>query len=289
MIDRGTNIDFLSGTANSDIVKENCSLPADDGSVWVYANQTCMTPFLLIHDYYLSTLLVAVLAQFPSNGLIAETAVGQGSVSGLVGLGTNRGLSSSNSDSYTPTFSDSIYSQFLALNPDANNLTFGVKLQPPIRSPTGGVSGGGREELCGSASDSPQSQAGVINWLQPDETQYDPGSVIWAPVNNSLPVLATTDPEDWLISMAGWVFTNGDGSLVSNMLGMTANVDPLYDGIYLPVNDANLIRTLQAPMIRTTVVLNAYVHSNRSIHPRRSVANGEIIYGIFGSILEHSV
>ena len=40
MKDRGTNIDFLGGTANSDIVSENCSLPLDDGSVWVFAKQT---------------------------------------------------------------------------------------------------------------------------------------------------------------------------------------------------------------------------------------------------------
>ncbi|KAH8106742.1 hypothetical protein BXZ70DRAFT_1060855 [Cristinia sonorae] len=207
-----SSINVLGGYVDAVLIKENCSLSLDDGSLWVYANQT-----------------VAVL-QAPPSRLLSDASganIGQDSISGLIGLGTNRNLvTTGNASTYNPSFDDSIYGQFLALHPNADNFTFGISLQSPVSTDTTKTS---------------HSAAGIIHWLQPDPSSYDSASLTWAQVNNSLPLRAATDPKDWAVNLDGWVFVNGR-KVVSNRAALTATVDLVYQGIFLPLSEASLIR-----------------------------------------------
>ena len=160
-----------------------------------------------------------------------------GGVSGLVGLGTNRNLTPPTSNTtYNPNFEDSIMGQWLSVNPTALNFTWGVALEKPIITPKPNTS---------SSLPSIPSSAGTVNWLQPNPAMYDQDTLAYAQVvqnTQDLQGSLATDPQDWVINLNGWVFS-AVGTTINNAKPVIANVDPLYQGIYIPLDQATLIRT----------------------------------------------
>ena len=159
-----------------------------------------------------------------------------GGVSGLVGLGTNRGIVQATSDQvYNPNFNDSIMGQWLGIHPTALNFSFGLALNKPIVTP----------KVKGSSLASIPSSAGIVNWLAPDPTAYDPNTLVYANVLSNTEDLQTslaTDPQDWVVNLNGWTLVSGSNT-IKNLKQVTANVDPLYQGIYFPLDAATLIRS----------------------------------------------
>ncbi|KAI0782588.1 aspartic peptidase domain-containing protein [Abortiporus biennis] len=204
------NVPYFNGTTNASIIKED----------FVVMNQQLDNP----------------LAQL-SNNVIG------GTVSGMLGFGTNRNITSgsstpSPSSSYQPLFQDSIFGQWLLHHPTALNFTFGVALNPPAFNPTNSSSS--------TVSPAPSS-AGVMNWLQSDPSAYDQSTLSWVDVDNTLAASTNsdgstdaTDPQDWTVSLNGWTFISGD-SQVTHHAQIVANVDPLYQGIYIPLDMARLL------------------------------------------------
>jgi hypothetical protein len=144
-------------------------------------------------------------------------------VSGIFGLGHNRG-------SALPGigFSDSIYGQWLPRNPTHDNFTFGMALQPPTPKVKSG------------------DEAGVLHWLKPDPSFYHTDQTTFTPVQ--LPkdtaqsqANSSSVAHDWSVALDGWQFVIGTTHL-SNTESVVAAVDPLFPNIYLPANEAKLIR-----------------------------------------------
>ena len=90
--------------------------------------------------------------------------------------------------------------------------------------------------------------AGVLHWLQPDEAFYEPEQVQWVDAvatddaTSSADGTSTTPAQDWSVGLDGWVVQVGSTHLV-NSQSVVAVVDPMYPNIYLPANQAKLIRT----------------------------------------------
>ena len=173
----------------------------------------------------------------------ANAQVGSG-LSGLIGLGTNRGGSaSSNSSDFSADFYDSIMGQFFIRNPTAVNFTFGMALNTPLNAPRGSNASG---TVPGAGSD-----AGILHWLQPDPSAYDANQVSWVTANNdaanSSPTVSnnSTGSGDWFVGLDGWVMTSGNNH-VSNTKSVVATVDPLYTDMYLPADQARLIRACRS-------------------------------------------
>lgn len=167
----------------------------------------------------------------------ASNAIIGNEIPGFLGLGTNRGPALNDSNLYTPTFRDSIFGQWLSIHPTALNFTFGMALQPPIVKPRNASSNGINASLPAF------SNAGTLHWLQTDPSFYNSDQVSWVTVDYSLGDSGDNgiDPQDWLVSLDGWVAICGN-SEIKTQAKITANVDPLYQGIYIPLNQARSLR-----------------------------------------------
>ncbi len=183
-------------------------------------------------------LLVAVVNQESTDSLqqASDAVVGSG-ISGFLGLGPNRGPPSNSSGLYQPTFQDSIFGQWLHIHPTALNFTFGMALQPPVAKPKNVSSPDAQVSLPSV------NNAGTLHWLQTDTSFYNSYQVSWLTVDYSLVGSENggTDPQDWLVSLDGWVAISGNSKII-NQDKVTANVDPLYQGIYIPLDKARLLR-----------------------------------------------
>lgn len=235
-----TSVAIFNSTARAHVVKENCSLTTTNGSQWYYPNQTSK---LLSHasslrsDTYYS--LVVVTGDLASR--YQDTSgftVGQG-LNGLIGIGTNRNLASrsSNNSAYSGNFEDSIMGQWLRANPQADNFTFGMALSSPVVQAT--LRGDSSSNSTASENSAADTPAGVLHMLQPDHSAYVADSVAWATVDNSLN--PQDDPQDWTVPLDGWTLIAGTNQ-VNSRKQMVANIDPLYTGMYLPLDQATLIR-----------------------------------------------
>ncbi|KAK7696113.1 hypothetical protein QCA50_000756 [Cerrena zonata] len=215
---------------------KNCSLTMTNGSQWSYPNQTIVVTN-------------NVTTKFQDN---SAAIIGQG-LNGLIGIGTNRHLAprSSNNSAYSGNFEDSIMGQWLMANPQADNFTFGMALNSPIVQATlRGESPPSSGSTDGGSSD---SAAGVVHMLQPDHSVYTADSLAWATVNNSLN--PQDDPQDWTVPLDGWTLVTGSNQ-VSSRKSMVANIDPLYQGMYIPLDQATLIHnaiegSVQLPAVST--------------------------------------
>lgn len=198
-----------------------------------------------------SPLLIArftvIILNQPAQGQLAQASdaqVGNG-LSGLIGLATNKNSTSTGNQAiYQAQFTDSIYGQFLQRNPSMTNFTFGVQLGKPLNVPRGNSS----TNNVATASGDP----GTLHWLQPDESAYDPSKLVWTdagPPQDPAPFANSSG--DWYVGLDGWVFTSGDNH-VSNSKSVVATVDPLYTEMYLPQDQARLIRACISyqPLIR---------------------------------------
>ncbi|EKM60494.1 uncharacterized protein PHACADRAFT_246482, partial [Phanerochaete carnosa HHB-10118-sp] len=144
-----------------------------------------------------------------------------------MGLGTNGGATGTSSGI---SFIDSIYGQFLNRTPSQDNFTFGMMLNSP---PTQGNSSAG-------------SDGGVLHWMSPDESFFDASKVTFKTVtapDGASNASGTTvgGGQDWTVELDGWVTTTGNNRII-NQDSVVAIVDPLYEGIYLPHDQAALVR-----------------------------------------------
>lgn len=170
--------------------------------------------------------LVIVVQQPPTNPL-AGVQVGD-NLSGLIGLATNKKATGSGSNgSYTGVFLDSIMGQWLQAHPQFDNFTFGMMVGKP---PTV------------SLDSSSKGDAGVLHWLQPDPAFYDASKIEWKDADVPSTPLPFASTNDWFVGIDGWILAAG-GNHVTNAQSITATVDPVYQAMFMPMQDANLIRT----------------------------------------------
>lgn len=232
------NVDTIATTSlfgestDSSIIKETCAL-AGIGQLWTYSNQT----IVLVKNATRNSLTGAANAQ------IGEE------VSGIVGFGTNRqaaiAAAGTPNESYIPQYEDSFIGQFFHNWPEDANFIFGVQLNSPVvvPSPNGGVvpvasaaSRTGNGVLAGS-------DAGVVHLLWSDPGYYKTEGVAWVWVDPSAtPTVenATVPPSDWAIVLDGWVASTQNTQL-SSKGKIVADLDPLYTGIYIPQDQAEVI------------------------------------------------
>lgn len=95
-----------------------------------------------------------------------------------------------------------------------------------------------------------------MHFLQPDSAAYDPSKLVWKSVDETvtpqLPVSSNaTSGADWFISLDGWVMTAGNNHL-SHSQSFIATVDPLYSDLYVPEDQAKLIRTCTHAYLNST-------------------------------------
>lgn len=229
------------------IIKESCQLTQQNGSVWAYPNQTSTfrRRSITIARFLNTACAVVVLNQQTDSPLEQDSnaQIGNG-LSGLIGIGTNRG-SPGNSSGFSANFDDSIMGQFFIRNPDASNFTFGMMLNTPLTSPRGN----------NTSSSTPVTgaggAAGVMHWLQPDPSAYDASKLSWVTASTnasaSIPTVNSnsTGSGDWLVGLDG-IIVNAGGQRISTSESIVATVDPLYSEMYLPTNEARVIRTCRS-------------------------------------------
>lgn len=189
----------------------------------------------------LSPVVVVVNQQSPGSGISSPIVGSGGGASGIVGLGANlQQAPSTTASAFQPTFSDSIYAQWLNDNPTALNFSFGMDLRPPSNGP---VQSGGDVSLI---------DGGNLDWLQPDPSKYQTNQVQWKPVSNAVTgggantTLNSTVAQDWTVSLDGFVFVDGNNK-VQNSQAVVGQVEPMYPNLYLPFSEASLIREFPVP------------------------------------------
>lgn len=216
------NTTFFGTTTSGSLIKENCGALLQNGSFWQYPNQTGEYSVEPVTSQRLIPDAVVVVDQ-QSNGLLAN------GISGVFGLGTNGGSTVSSSSGLG--FNDTIYGQFLDRTPTRENFTFGMMLNP---LPTQG------SPVVGS-------DGGILHWSNPDSSFFDPNQLTFKTVastssssSNSNGTTLNTG-QDWTVELDGWIATVGNTHL-SNTEAVVSVVDPLYPNIYLPGDQAKLIR-----------------------------------------------
>ena len=144
-----------------------------------------------------------------------------------------------------PTYEDSIIGLFFHTWPADQNFIFVVELNSPVvgPSPDGGVvplagaapangvlagASAGQLQLYWSLPDYNRSTAGVA-WVWVDPTP--------APADAN----ATVPPSDWAVVLDGWVASTSTNQL-SSKGQIVADLDPLYTGMYIPQDQAEVIR-----------------------------------------------
>ncbi|KAJ3553899.1 hypothetical protein NM688_g3373 [Phlebia brevispora] len=216
------DVPLFGELTGASVIKESCQLKQDNGSVWPYPNQT-----IIVLDQQLD----------PQLEQDSNADIGSG-LSGLIGIGTNRG-SPSNASGFSANFEDSIMGQFFLRNSAVANFTFGMMLNSPLNTPRG-------SNASSAPVDGAGTSAGVLHWLQPDPSAYDTSKVSWLNATNDaaggVPTVDTntTGSGDWFVSLDGWVMNAGNNH-VSNTQSVVATVDPMYTEMYLPADQARLI------------------------------------------------
>ncbi len=225
---------------DASIVKESCQLIQQNGSLWPYPNQTSKYLPLSSCKILTSDFVVVVLNQETPSRIEQNSGIQLGNgLSGLIGIGTNRG-SPGNISGFSANFGDSIMGQFFLANPRAVNFTFGMMLNKPLKTPRGSTASSSPVSGAGSA-------AGVLHWLQPDPSAYDSSKLSWATAINGttagFPTVSsnTTGAGDWFLNFDGWMMSSSINS-ISSTNPILATVDMLYPEIYLPADQAVLIR-----------------------------------------------
>ena len=175
----------------------------------------------------------------PSNDVIQTSLHSQLGVdiSAFLGLGTNQVSRLTNtSATFSPSFEDSLAGQHLLQHPQSTGFALGLTLvKPVIHAQPDNAS---QPTAPSTYSGLP---AGSLRFLDVDSDGAIPSNVSWVAakvqvVNGSVPV------GDWGFTFDGWEF-----DMVNNTLQrkgpLSAGIDILYTGIYLPRDQASLIRT----------------------------------------------
>ncbi|KAI0791796.1 aspartic peptidase domain-containing protein [Abortiporus biennis] len=201
---------FLGGTASGPVIKEICALKTSNGSNWNYPNQT-----------------VLVVDQTQSNGV---ASILNGSVSGVVGLGTNGNSQTAGTNGFTPNFLDSIYGQYFKRNPAQQKFTFGMTLLPPSVKPDPNGPG---------VIFQPQANGGTLDWLGLNPALFDQNQVQTKPATTSSTNGAS---QEWTVALDGWSLSCGSTS-VKNAKSVTAAVEPMYNDLFFPLSEATLFHS----------------------------------------------
>lgn len=233
------SVSLLGQPASAAVIKEDCQLRTAGGSGWDYPNQTSeWLDFLRRYHTALTDNFAVVVVNQPAQGQLAQASNAQvgNALAGLIGLATNKNPSSStNSSEYQPQFGDSIGGQWLNNHPTAVNFTFGMALGTPLLRARGNTS-------TSKTLDTSAGDPGTLHWLQPDDSAYDPAQVQWKEAGTLAGATSSNTTGDWYVSLDGWVLVSGDNH-ISNSKSVVATVDPMFTDMYLPQDQAKLIRT----------------------------------------------
>jgi hypothetical protein len=86
-----------------------------------------------------------------------------------------------------------------------------------------------------AASNSDSTSGGVLHWLQPDSSFYEGNASVQTVVTSP------NSTSDWLVQMDGWTFSSGGKSISGAGQDLQVSVDPYYNNIYVPQDEAHLI------------------------------------------------
>ena len=176
----------------------------------------------------------------------ARVQLGNG-ISGILGLGIVSGNNTLvNSSLYDATSEDTFIGQWLHQNPSAENFTFGLALDPPVMLPLPTSS-----SIRGSVNDPTEegvmgTSAGMLHLAQPNPSFFDSDSLVWINTyDTKLPQSqnSTIPPSPWTVILDGWSLVTSYNSLKSPG-EMSVDIDPIYTGLYIPFDQALLIRKL---------------------------------------------
>lgn len=183
-------------------------------------------------------------------------------VSGIVGLGTNRAPKTSSGGSGNVTafktgFADSIIGQWFNEYKNAPNFTFGIALNEPLIKPT-------NVNDTSSSSFAAGAAAGTMHLMQPDHSVYSADTVKWVNANVSTSGSNTTLPQsDWTVILDGWTFATQNNQLASKGQ-IVADIDPIYTGLYVPQDQATLMRKYNH-VDCTEILADKYYHADAAI------------------------
>lgn len=126
---------------------------------------------------------------------------------------------------------------------------------------------------------------GVLNWLQPDPSMYQPDQVVYKTVNNAANGTAAGNNgnalpnngtfQEWSLSLDGWTLTAGDDR-ITNSKQVVASVEVLYTELYFPQDQTRLIRM---PAFQCTLLVS---HSFTITYSR-------CCYSRFSATSEHGI
>lgn len=159
----------------------------------------------------------------------------EGNVAGVIGLGTNRIPATPPGMNFTAQFTDSIFGQWLYLNPNASSISVGMNIAPPIITP--------KNTSSIALNMAVSSGAGQLDWLQPNTTAYNTTQVATKIVQTLSGVTYmgnSSSQPDWTVGLEAWSFASSSAQ-VSNEEVMPTTVDPYYTGIYFPLEQARLL------------------------------------------------
>lgn len=190
----------------------------------------------------LNLILVVVLKNVSNNILeqAADMQLGK-EVSGILGLGTNRVTPPGTKGEYNASFEDSVIGQWFLTYPEPANFTFGMAVGAPVIVPQQD------SNPAATAGVPADSDAGMIHLLQPDASYYKADQVSWVTANASAggDITGSIPPSDWTVVLDGWVASTQKNQLASKGQ-IVADLDPMYTALYVPQDQAALIREYQA-------------------------------------------
>lgn len=179
-----------------------------------------------------------IVVKDATQGLLQQAAQVQlgSEVSGVVGLGTNRVASRAANGSWAPTFEDSVIGQWFLTFPDRDLFTFAVAIGSPL------IQAHQNDSPLPTVPEAAAADAGILHLLQPDPSYYNPDHVSWITTNITTGTDSGDIPaSDWSVVLDGWVaHTNNDQ--MSSQGKIVADFDPMYTNLYIPQDQAALIR-----------------------------------------------
>lgn len=95
--------------------------------------------------------------------------------------------------------------------------------------------------------ESDKANGGVLHWLEPDSSFYEGNATFQNVISNP------NSTSDWVVQMNGWTFSSGGKSISNAGQTFETAVDPFYNNIYIPQDEAQLICKFQPTMVETAL------------------------------------
>ncbi|KAJ3726615.1 aspartic peptidase domain-containing protein [Lentinula raphanica] len=131
-------------------------------------------------------------------------------ISGILGVGTN---------SREGSFNETPMAFWLADNPGQTNFSYGLALNSPSDA-------------------SSNDDAGTFHWLAPDHDSYE-GDIVWKSLINSNSTNSIN--ADSFVEMDAWNYQSDNGVNISAYTGLLTVVDPLFNDLVFPRDQARSI------------------------------------------------